>query len=138
MKVDAPAPDKYLRRSMDEVAGEFYERLAAGNPATTRCPGCGLASFPPRPRCSGCGEATEWEELPRRGALEAFTTQETAVRFGAPEVLALARVGDVVIPGIAGAPYEELAVGDEVELETFAEPQTGLTLIRFRPASPSP
>jgi uncharacterized OB-fold protein len=133
MKVDAPAPDKHLRRAMDETARSFYARLEAGDPATTRCPECGVTAFPPRPRCARCGGATEWVGLPRRGVLEAFTTQETAIRFRAPAVLALARVGDVVLPGIAAAPYEDLAIGDEVELEPFAEPETGLTLIRFRP-----
>jgi uncharacterized OB-fold protein len=134
VKVDAPRPDKHLLRSMDDAAREFYDRLAAGSPATTRCAGCGITSFPPRLHCMECGGPTEWVDLELRGVLEAFTTQETAVRFRAPEVLALARVGEVVLPGIAVAPYEELAIGDEVELEPFAEAETGLTLIRFRPA----
>ena len=133
MKVEAPRPGKHLERTIDEAARDFYRRLADGRPATTRCPRCDRASFPPRLRCPECGAGTEWMDLPRRGVLEAFTTQELAVRFRAPAVLALARVGEVVLPGIARAANEERAIGDAVELEPFAEPETGLTLIGFRP-----
>ena len=132
MKVDAPRPGKHLDRTMDEAASEFYRRLADGDLATTRCSRCELVSFPARLRCPECGGETEWVGLPRRGTLEAFTTQEAAIRFRAPVVLALARVGEVVLPGIAQAAYDELSIGDSVELEPFAEPDTGLTLIRFR------
>ena len=132
MNLAAPEPGRHLERAMDDAAREFYRRLADGNPATTRCGACERAYFPARIRCPECGGDTEWVELPRRGVLEAFTTQEAAIRFRAPAVLALARVGEVVLPGIAQAAYEDLAIGDEVELEPFAEPETGLTLIGFR------
>ncbi len=137
MKVEAPRRGKHLDRTMDEAAREFYRRLEGGSLATTRCPRCELTSFPPRLRCPECGGPAEWVELPRRGVLEAFTTQELAVRFRAPAVLALARIGEVVLPGIAAAAYEDLAIGAEVDLEPFAEPETGLTLIGFRPVPAS-
>jgi hypothetical protein len=47
-------------------------------------------------------------------------------------VLALAEVGEVVVPGVVEAPYEALAVGDRVRVEPRDEPDTGLTLIGFR------
>jgi uncharacterized OB-fold protein len=72
-----------------------------------------------------------WVELPRTGRLHAFTTQETSVRFGAPTVLALAEVGDVVLPGVVDAPYDSLAIGQDVKVELHAEPETGLTLLAF-------
>src|SRR4051794_5393848 len=116
---------------MDATAREFYGRLADGRPpATTRCPGCEETRFPPLARCPRCGGEVEWVELPRHGSLYAFTTQEAAVRFSAPAVLALVQLGDVVVPAIAGAPYEDLEIGDEVEVEAMPEPELGLTLLR--------
>jgi uncharacterized OB-fold protein len=131
-----PSPAKYVDRALDEVAREFYGRLADGRgPATTRCPACEETRFPPRARCPACAGEVEWVELPRRGTLHAFTTQETAVRFAAPAVLALVELGDVVVPAIVETAYEELAIGDEVEVEGMAVPELGLTLLRaFKPA----
>lgn len=128
-----PRPHEHLDRAMHPAAREFYRRLAADRPATTRCPRCERIAFPPRLRCERCGEPTEWVELPREGSLEAFTMQETAARFTAPAVLGLARLGEAVVPGIVAGSYEELEVGDRIEVETFAEPDLGLTLLRFRP-----
>ena len=130
---DQPAPIKYLEREFDEAGREFYRRLAAGELATTRCEACERTSFPPRARCPTCGAAQTWVELPRSGRLYAFTTQEMSLRFRAPAVLALAEVGDVVLPGIAEAPYEELSIGQEVQVEPRPEPETGLTLLAFVP-----
>jgi len=131
--VTDPAPVKYLEREFDEAAREFYERLAQGELATTRCEPCSRTSFPPRARCPTCGGSQTWVELPLTGRLHAFTTQEVSLRFRAPEVLALAEVGDVVLPGIADAPYEELSIGQEVRVEPRPEPDTGLTLLAFVP-----
>ena len=129
-----PAPSKYLVRDMDPAAREFYRRLTEeGNIATTRCERCRRTSFPPRLRCPTCGAPLRWVELPRRGRLYAFTTQETASRFRAPAVLALAELGEAVLPGIVDAPYESLAIGQEVRVELRHEPETGLTLLAFEP-----
>ena len=130
---DRPAPAKYIEREFHDEAREFYRRLAAGELATTRCPACERTSFPPRLRCPACGGDQEWVELPRVGRLHAFTTQEMSLRFRAPAVLALAEVGEVVLPGIADAPYEELSIGQEVRVEPRPEPETGLTLLAFVP-----
>jgi uncharacterized OB-fold protein len=128
-----PGPRKYLERELDGPARELYDRLAAGELATTSCPGCGLTEFPPRSRCPRCGAETTWVELPRHGRLHAFTTQETALRFAAPAVLALAELGPAVLPGICEAPYDELAIGDPVEVRLLPEPETGLTVLVFVP-----
>jgi uncharacterized OB-fold protein len=131
-----PHPAKYLHREMDEAAREFYRRLEQdGRPATTRCEPCGRTTFPPRMRCPRCGGDQTWVELPRRGRLHAFTTQEGALRFRAPAVLALAELGDVVVPGIVNAPYEALRIGQAVAVHPHPEPETGLTLLRFEPAA---
>jgi uncharacterized OB-fold protein len=129
-----PHPAKYLRREMDDTAREFYRRLEAGTLSTTRCERCKRTSFPPRPCCPVCRETEHWVELPTRGRLFAFTTQETALRFRAPVVLALAEIGDALVPGIVERPYEELRIGAEVEVTTRREPETGLTLLGFDPA----
>ena len=135
MSVTPPNARKYLDHVMDDVAREFYRRLADdGELATTGCEPCGQRFFPPRRRCPECGEATGWVDLPREGVLHAFTTQETAVRFRAPDVLALAEVGGVVLPGVAAAPFEELAIGRPVRVALRPEPETGLTLLAFEPA----
>jgi uncharacterized OB-fold protein len=131
-----PSPAKYVERAMSEMAREFYGRLADGRPpATTRCPACEETHFPPLARCPDCGGELEWVELPERGSIYAFTTQESAIRFTAPAVLALVQLGDVVVPAIAGAGYDELEIGNEVEIEGMAVPELGLTLLRaFKPA----
>ena len=122
---------KYLERDMDPVGREFFRRLGEGELATTRCPSCGRAAFPPLARCPSCGGPTDWVELPRSGRLYAFTTQETGLRFTAPTVLALVELGDVTLPAISHTPYHQLAIGQEVTVEPFAEPDTGLTLLSF-------
>ena len=127
-----PPAGKYLLRETDATAREFYRLLAEdGRLATTRCDHCNLTSFPPRGRCPRCGEPSQWVELPRQGRLYAFTTQETALRFRAPAVLAIAELGEVAVPGIARAPFAELWIGQEVSVELLAEPETGLTLLEF-------
>ena len=134
MSPDAPQPaaTKHLDRVMHATAREYYRRLANGEPATTRCSRCaGPPRFPPLPRCGECGEPTEWVSLPRRGTIEAFTTQETALRFGAPAWLALVRLGEAVVPGVIDTDAE-LRVGDEVTVELRPEPALGLTLVHYR------
>jgi len=133
--VPAPRPRKYLDREMDAAALEYYRRLAEGELATTRCGRCGRVDFPPRLRCPSCGgEDSEWVGLPREGRLHAFTTQERAIRFTAPTVLALAEVGEVVLPGIVeGSTIEDLAIGGEIAVELHPDPELDLTLLRFVP-----
>ena len=129
-----PGPAKQLRRLGDPTAQEYHRRLSrAGRPSATRCARCERTSFPPLAACPLCGKPTEWVELPPRGRLHAFTTQETAVRFRAPTVLALAEVGDVVLPGIVEEPIDTLSIGQEVELGTRQVPETGLPVLVFRP-----
>jgi uncharacterized OB-fold protein len=131
-----PSPTKHLLREMDGAAREFYRRLAEDDQlATTRCERCAHMSFPPRLRCPECGGEQIWVELPRRGRLYAFTTQETALRFRAPAVLALAELGHVVLPGVAEGPYEELDIGQLVRIELRPEPETGRILLAFDPST---
>lgn len=137
MSTPPPDPAKHLRRLGDPVAEEYHRRLeAGGRPWTTRCTACDKERFPPISHCPRCGGATEWTELPRRGRLHAFTTQESAVRFRAPAVLALVEVGAVVLPGIVEAALETLAIGQEVDIEVRREPETGVAILFFRSTAP--
>ena len=130
-----PHPAKYLRREMDDFAREFYRRLAEdGQLCTTCCDGCGRASFPPRARCPVCGGEERWIELPKHGRLFAFTTQEAALRFRAPATLALAEIGEMLVPGVVDVPYESLRIGQEVDVALRPERETGLTLLAFEPS----
>lgn len=70
-----------------------------------------------------------------QGRLHAFTLQETALRFAAPAVLALAELGDAVVPGVVNAPYAELRIGQPITARPFSEPESGLTLLEFLPAA---
>ena len=133
--LEPPSPSKYLLREMSPAAEEFYRRLANGQLCTTGCGSCGGTSFPPRERCPLCGAAETWVELPMQGRLHAFTTQETALRFAAPAVLALAELGEAVVPGIMNAPYAELRVGQSITVRPFSEPESGLTLLEFVPGA---
>jgi uncharacterized OB-fold protein len=131
--VPLPHPAKYLEREMDQVTREFYRRLAEDQLCTTRCPSCERAGFPPRARCRECGAGERWIELPRSGHLFAFTTQDRALRFAAPTVLALAEIGGVLLPGVVEVPYDELEIGQKVDVTLRGEPETGLTLLAFEP-----
>ncbi len=132
MTTEAPAPGKYVTRDLHAATREFYDRLARdGRPSATRCATCELTTFPPRERCPRCGAVQEWVALPQEGTLHAFTTQEGALRFRAPVVLALVEVGGVVLPGVMDGPYESLRIGDPVRVGAKAEPDTGLTVIEF-------
>jgi uncharacterized OB-fold protein len=127
------APGKHLDRERDATAREFYRRLDAGSAATTRCTSCGTTGFPPRSRCAACDAETEWVALPSRGRLHAFTTQERALRFGAPAVFALVELGDAVVPGIVlDAAIDQLAIGGEVELAPERVDELGLSVCAFR------
>src|SRR3954468_4180310 len=114
------------------MAREFYRRLEqTGSASTTRCPKCDRTRFPPRARCADCDAETEWVALPRRGRLHAFTTQERALRYGAPAVLALVELGDTIVPGVLDVPFADLAIGDEVELAPQRVEELGLSVCRF-------
>jgi uncharacterized OB-fold protein len=128
-----PAASKYLERELDGAAQEFYRRLASGTLATTSCASCGLTEFPPRDRCPRCGVGLVWVELPRQGRLHAFTTQETALRFGAPAVLAVVETGPAVVPGICEGAYAELSIGQRVRIEIEHAPAVDLHLLAFLP-----
>jgi len=119
----------------DRVSERFFAELRGRRLATTRCRGCGSLRFPPRAWCPGClSEDLEWVTLSGRGRLAAFTTQETAFRFAAPDVIGLVDLdeGVRVLSAIDGR-YEDLSIGEAVSVE-FIEVEPGLVLHRFASA----
>jgi uncharacterized OB-fold protein len=117
----------------DGVSRRFFDLLAEGRLATTRCNSCGLLAYPPRAWCHVCTADVSWVDLSGRGTLAAFSTQETAARFRAPDVIGLVDLeeGVRVLSRIAGA-YEELSIGQQVTVDFF-EAEPGLILHQFVP-----
>lgn len=126
-----------LRRWGDAASEEFRRRLRDRRLSSTRCRSCGEIAWPPRSFCPFChGREVDWIDLPRRGTLYAFTRQRRSLRSAAPEVLGL-----VELPGVGhlltrvDAPFEELAIGLELEVD-FLEAAPGLWVHQFRPTAP--
>jgi uncharacterized OB-fold protein len=122
----------------DAIADRFFTELRGRRLMTTRCRACGSLRFPPRAWCPDClSEDLEWVELSGRGRLAAFSTQETAIRFRAPDVIGLVDLDDGVrvLSHIAGR-YEDLSIGDAVSVD-FVEVEPGLVLHSFMPDASS-
>ncbi|HEV8322755.1 MAG TPA: OB-fold domain-containing protein [Myxococcota bacterium] len=132
----AQATQAALKHYGDTASREFLQRLRAGSFASTRCDACALTAFPPRPFCPRClaGEV-RWVELPHRGTLYAFTQQDRALRFSAPDVIGLVELEGVghVLSRI-DAPFASLRIGVALELD-FVDIGAGVTLHQFRPAA---
>jgi uncharacterized OB-fold protein len=117
----------------------FFARLREGRLSTTRCPRDGHLSWPPRTVCPRChaGEL-EWIDLPSSGRLYAFSAVLGGAPLGMEEEVPFA-VGLVDLDGaplrlfgrIVGRPWNELSIGEPVEVETYAVPD-GRYFYRFR------
>lgn len=101
---------------------EFYENLREGQLSTTRCRDCGELQFPPRIVCPECrSDDLEYVDLPHEGELFAFSTVRAGAPLGmeaeVPFVTGIVDLGDVRLSSrIDGAEYDDLAIGDPVEL----------------------
>jgi uncharacterized OB-fold protein len=118
----------------DEACERFHRELAEGRFRSTRCPSCGETAFPPRSFCPWClAREVEWVDLPRRGLLYAFTTQERSLRFSRPDVLGLVELPGVgrILTRIAAA-FDTLAIGIEVEV-AFHQVGPDFVVHEFRP-----
>lgn len=120
---------------LDPVSTRFFSLLAERRLCTTRCRACGTLAFPPRAWCHVCtSDALDWVDLSGRGTLAAFSTQETAVRFRAPDVIGLVDLAEGVrVLSRIAAPYEDLSLGQPLAVDFF-EAEPGLVLHQFRPA----
>jgi uncharacterized OB-fold protein len=123
---------KHVLRELGPAAREFYRRLGEGELATTWCPGCERHRFPPRERCPDCGAAAEWRALSGRGRVYAFTQQERALRFTAPDVLGIVELDEGVrVFGVFEDAFERLELDAAVDVAPRPDP-AGLTLLAFR------
>ena len=130
----AQATRAALEHYGDAATAEFLRRLREGSFASTRCVTCAWTAFPPRPFCPRCLAAeVHWVELPHHGTLYAFTQQERALRFSAPDVIGLVELSGVghVLSRI-DAPFASLRIGAALELG-FVDIGAGITLHQFRP-----
>jgi len=118
----------------------FFENLKAGRLTTTKCAGCGTVLWQPRVVCPRCnGDAMEWVDLPKEGALFAFTVVLAGAPLGmekdVPFVVAVVQLDGSpirVVARIDDAAYEDLHIGDPVALRVIRLPD-GRAWFRFAP-----
>jgi len=116
------ATDPFPLESADHTKlHEFYARLAEGRLVTTRCSSCATTAWPPRGFCGECAsDAFAWVELPREGAIHAFTVQDTGLPpgFDGPRVFAIVKLDALrifaVVTGVADP--ATLQIGQRVRL----------------------
>lgn len=119
----------------DAAARTFFANLGERRLTTTRCRSCGTLAYPPRVWCHVClSDDLEWVALSGRGTLVAFSTQETGIRFRAPDVLGLVDLEEGVrLLSRIAAPLDALEIGGPVLLD-FVEVEPGLVLHQFVPS----
>lgn len=119
--------DKFTWRAIehddDGATLEYYRRLREERKFfSTSCKSCKHVAYPPRPFCPKCfSEDIEWTDVGALGGtLYAFTTQATALRFMAPDV-----IGIVEVPGVGrilskiNAKLDEVRIGMKLRFEPF-------------------
>ncbi len=131
----------------DTRLARFYARLREGRLSTTRCRRDGELPWPPRTVCPHCHTADlEWVDLPEKGRIYAFSAVLAGATLGMEADVPFA-VGLVDLDGvplrlfgrIVGRPWEQLAVGETVEVEPY-KLEDGRFFYRFRvlPFEPAP
>ncbi len=140
-KIVLPYLLDFLPREKDGETrlARFFARLREGRLSTTRCTKDDLLLWPPRTVCPRCHtEELVWVDLPETGTIYAFS----AVLAGAPlgmEGSVPYAVGLVDLDGaplrlfgrIEGRPWNELAIGQSIEVEPYEVPD-GRVFYRFR------
>jgi len=126
----------------DSRLARFFARLRDGRLSTTRCRRDGTLAWPPRLVCPRCHtEELEWVDLPTSGRLYAFSAVLAGAPYGMEDQVPYT-VGLVDLDGaplrlfgrIVGRPWNELSVGDPVDVEAYPT-DDGRVFYRFRAGS---
>jgi len=100
---------------------EFWDALEEDKLITTKCRKCGKIEFPPKMICTSCySDEMEWIDLPLRGKIYSFAEMDVVPSgFNPPITVAVVELenGVRLFSHVIDAGYEELKVGDEVEIE---------------------
>jgi uncharacterized OB-fold protein len=102
---------------------QFYENLCEGELTTTQCDECEALHFPPRIVCPEClSDDLTYVSLPHRGTLHSFTEVRGTAAIGlnedTPFVAGSVNLGDIRLSArVDDASYEDLEIGDEVQLK---------------------
>ena len=115
---------------------QFFKNLREERLTTTKCKNCGGLLWPPRIVCSNClSDELEWVDLGTEGELYAFTEMRLGAPLGfvqdVPFCIGLVKIGGLLMSArIDGAKYEELRIGDKVQLKVV-ELEDGRVFFRF-------
>ena len=116
----------------------FFRKLKEGRLTTTKCKECGKLLWPPRIVCPEClSDQLEWVDLGTEGELYAFTEVRLGAPLGfvqdVPFCVGIVKIGGLLISTrIDDAKYEELKIGDRVQLK-IVELDDGRVFYRFAP-----
>ena len=119
---------------------QFFKNLKNGHLITTKCKECSTLLWPPRVVCSNCmSDALEWVDLGVEGELYAFTVMRAGAPLGfeqdVPFCIGMVKINGLLLSArIDEAKYEDLAIGDKVELK-IVQLEDGRVFFRFRKIS---
>ena len=128
-----------LQDEKNTKISQFFQNLKKGHLTTTKCKECEKLLWPPRIICPEClSESLEWIDLGEEGELYAFTEVRLGAPLGfvedAPFCIGIVSINGLLISSrIDGAKYEELKIGDKVNLK-IVELEDGRVFYRFHKA----
>lgn len=114
----------------------FFENLREKQLTTTKCKHCSQLFWPPRIVCPKClSDDLEWTDLGDEGKLYAFTEVRAGAPLGfvqdVPFCVGMVEISGLLITSrIDGAKYDELSIGDKVQLK-IVELEDGRVFYRF-------
>ncbi len=119
---------------------QFFKNLKKGHLTTTKCKECSKLLWPPRIVCPNCMSVNlEWVDLGVEGELYAFTVMRAGAPLGfesdVPFCIGMVRIKGLLLSArIDEAKYEDLAIGDKVELK-IVQLEDDRVFFRFRKIS---
>jgi uncharacterized OB-fold protein len=125
-----------IEKNGDKGMSRFFDGLKEKTLLVNRCHSCNTLYFPPQTYCPDClTEDVTMVKHPGEGRVYAFTSMPGSSSKDQPVTLAM-----VELDGVEGrifarveAPFEEMAVGMEVEINYFD--LDGIIMPGFRPVS---